>query len=76
VIHADLPGIIVASVAVLGMAASVTALFYRVGRLVGKVEAAMTQGSEADARLEREILAVKAGLDAHIALHRRRGWLR
>lgn len=61
--------IILAAVAILGTIASVTALTFRVGRLIGTTETLITQGTADRTLLRTEIVQVASRLDRHEQWH-------
>lgn len=61
--------IILAAVAILGTVASVTALTFRVGRLIGTTETLITQGVADRTLLRTEIVHVASQIDRHEQWH-------
>ena len=64
-----LASVILAAVAILGSVASVTALTFRVGRLVGTTETLITQGAADRTLLRTEIVHVASQIDRHEQWH-------
>lgn len=65
----SITSVILASIAILGMIVSVTALTFRVGRLVGTTETLITQGTAERALLRTEIALVRSQVDRHEQWH-------
>ena len=62
--------VIIAAVTVLSALAGLTALSYRIGRMVGKVDALILQEAADHARLGADIAVVAAAQTTHEAWHR------
>ena len=60
---------ILAGIAILGMIASITALTFRVGRLIGQTETLITQGNADRTQLRIEIDHVASQIDRHEQWH-------
>ena len=60
----------IAAITVLSSVGALTALSYRIGRMVGKVDALMVQEATDHARMAGEIAVVAATQAAHEAWHR------
>lgn len=65
----EITSVILAAVAILGMIASITALTFRVGRLIGTTETLITQGSADRTLLRTEITLVASQIDRHEQWH-------
>lgn len=66
---AEVTSVILAGIAILGMIASITALTFRVGRLIGTTETLITQGNADRTLLRTEIGHVASQIDRHEQWH-------
>ena len=65
----EVTSVILAGIAILGMIASITALTFRVGRLIGTTETLITQGVADRTLLRTEIVHVASQIDRHEQWH-------
>lgn len=65
----EVTAVILSGVAILGVITSVTALTFRVGRLIGVTETLISQGNADRTQLRAEIVHVASQIDRHEQWH-------